>query len=465
MSLEIWLTKAGIGDCILVRCGRGNRKVNILIDSGQGVTVLDSVLTRVNLNNEKIDMLVLTHDDNDHIKGACNLAERIYRINRDTNDEQAMDKKIKDKNITDKDIKDKDIKDKDIKDKDIKEKSRKDKVTEEKNIKPLDIPANKLFSRLQEDHILFNFGGNRERIPLAARDVQKMAAQLKGEIDFHRLGFVLADEKAVDGCRYPNMIQLQWEMKNGVVQSRVIRQPSRTDLCTDKEHLELVILSPKKETLIRYMDSAWSHIDQKELLKDSGISRKSEWDSSIQHFMDQPMYIGNDKKTANNASIAFLLLYEGHSILFCGDASPHEMTEAGREYLKRSGSEADYMELDCVKLPHHGSSHNVSREFLRFFRTKRYLISTSGHAGYGHPGKGTLAEIAAALTPDGKAEIYGNYDWWCNNRKFCCAEELAHNWDKNQCKLTGTDGMSRYLDFYVLTMEPVMIEEGVQISL
>lgn len=450
MSLEIWLTKAGIGDCILVRCGKEKKKINILIDSGQGVTVLDSVLTRVNLNNEKINMLVLTHDDNDHIKGACNLAERIYRINGDTNDEKAMDKNIKDKDIEDQDIKDKDIK---------------DKGTKEKNIKTLDMPTNGLFAQLQEDHILFNFGGNRERIPLAARDVQKMAANLKGKIDFHRLGFVLADEKAVDECQYPNMLQLQWEIKNDAVQSQIIRQPNRTELCTDKEHLELVILSPKKKTLFRYMDSAWSHIDQKELLRDSSIPRKNEWDSSIQHFMDQPMCIGNDKKTANNASIAFLLLYEGHSILFCGDASPHEMTEAGREYLRRSGSKADYMELDCVKLPHHGSSHNVSREFLQFYRTKRYLISTSGHAGYGHPGKGALAEIAAALAPDGKAEIYGNYDWWCENRKFCCAEELAHNWDKNQCKLTGTDGMSRYLDFYMLTMEPVMIMEGVQISL
>ena len=415
MSLEIWMTQAGIGDCILVRCGRADRKVNILIDSGQGATVFDSVLRRISRNDEKIDMLILTHDDNDHVKGACNLVERIYR--------------------------------------------------DDKEISMLDVPIHAPFAELREDHILFNFGGNREKLTLAARDVQKMAESLRGKIDFHRLGFVLSDEIAADGCQYPNMLQLQWEIKNGVVQSQIIRQPDKAELCTDKEHLELVILSPKKETLLRYIDSAWGHIDKVELLKESSVLRENEWDRSIQHFMDYPICIGNDKKLANNASIAFLLLYEGHSILFCGDGSPDEMTDAGREYLRRSGSEVDHMELDCIKLPHHGSSHNVSREFLRFFRTGRYLISTRGHAGYRHPGKGTLAEIAAALAPDARAQIYGNYEWWHKNRNFWCAEELEHNWEGNHCKLTGADGMSRYLDFHMLAMEPIMIEEGFQISL
>lgn len=398
MSLEIWLTQAGIGDCILVRCGREDRKMNILIDSGQGAAVVDSVLSRVELNHEKIDMLVLTHDDNDHVKGACSLAKH-------------------------------------------------------------------LFSRLQEDHILFNFGGNRGKAALAARDVRKMAEILKGEIDFHSLGFVLSDERANGECQYPNMLQLQWDIQDGEVHSHVIRQPGKDDLGTDKEHLELVILSPERKTLLRYMDSAWSGIKGTELLAEGGVLRENEWDRSIQYYMENPMCIGGDSKLANNASIAFLLLYGGHGILFCGDASPEEMVRAGREYLRRSGGEMDHVELDCMKLPHHGSSHNVNREFLRLFRTKRYLISTSGHAGYRHPGKGTLAEIAAALAPEARAEIYGNYGWWRKNNKFRCAEELEGNWNGDVCKLTGADGKVRYLDFHMLSHNPVMAGEGIQISL
>lgn len=108
MSMEIRMTKAGIGDCILVRCGNCEKKVNILIDSGQGATGFDSVLNRIYWNEEQINLLVFTHDDNDHVKGACNLVERIY-------------------------------------------------CKESGNINK-DIPAGRLFSELTEEQILFNFG-------------------------------------------------------------------------------------------------------------------------------------------------------------------------------------------------------------------------------------------------------------------------------------------------------------------
>ena len=47
MSIEIWMAKAGIGDCILIRCGKAEKKVNILIDSGQGISAFDSILKRI----------------------------------------------------------------------------------------------------------------------------------------------------------------------------------------------------------------------------------------------------------------------------------------------------------------------------------------------------------------------------------------------------------------------------------
>ena len=82
MSIEIWMTKAGIGDCILIRCGKQKKKVNILIDSGQGAGSFDTVLRKIVRNDEKIDLLILTHDDNDHVKGACNLLERVIRTDK-----------------------------------------------------------------------------------------------------------------------------------------------------------------------------------------------------------------------------------------------------------------------------------------------------------------------------------------------------------------------------------------------
>lgn len=415
MSMEIWMTKAGIGDCILVRCGNDEKKVNILIDSGQGATGFDSVLNRIYWNEEQINLLVFTHDDNDHVKGACNLVERIY-------------------------------------------------CKESGNINK-DIPAGRLFSELTEEQILFNFGGKGIET-LAARDVERLADVLKKDIDFRKLGFVLSDEVKRKDEICSNMLQLRWEFKDGDLKSEIIRCPGQKDFSTEREHLELVILSPKKETLMNYIESAWSKLNKKELLGAERRGKASEWNESIQYWMKNSMTLGDDDKKANNASIAFLLCYEGYNILFSGDASPDEMVAAGKEYLRKNGKEDDYLELDFIKLAHHGSSRNISREFLRFFQTKKYLISTSGHAGYKHPGKGTLAEIASVLPPGETAEIYGNYNWWSQNDAFWRAEWREGNWndERDCCTLEGTDGSPRYLHFCELNTEQIEIQKGILLS-
>lgn len=212
MSIEIWMAKAGIGDCILIRCGKAEKKVNILIDSGQGISAFDSILKRVSWNEEKIDMLILTHDDNDHVKGACNLMEKVYGVD-------------------------------------------KGKIN-------LDIPAGRIFVGLTEERILFNFGGNGAETLLAARDIKKLACLLEETIDFHKLGFVLADDEATDEKPFPNVVQLRWEAMNNGLSSNVIRNMKQEDFHTEMEHLEIVVLSPKRKTLAKYIQSAWSELNK-----------------------------------------------------------------------------------------------------------------------------------------------------------------------------------------------------------
>lgn len=414
MAIEIWMTEAGIGDCILIRCGKSEKKVNILIDSGQGENVFGSVLRRIIQNGEKVDMLILTHDDNDHVKGACNLLERISRADNE--------------------------------------------------IKNQDVPAGRIFSNLTEEQIVFNFGGNGTETLLAARDIKKLAYALENKIDFHKLGFVLADDMPTDESPFPNVIQLRWEVIDNVLYSNVIRSPKLVDLNTKMEHLEIVILSPKKETLAKYIQNAWSELNREALLSGDIEKEESEWNESIQYWFEHPMRFAEDDKMANNASIAFMLIYDGHYMLFAGDASPNQMVKAGREYLRRVGREEEFIKLDLIKLPHHGSSHNLSQEFLHVFQTKRYLISTSGHKGYKHPGKGALAQIASALNCEETAEIYCNYNWWNGKGSFWQAEAAEGNWYKNRCILKGKDGNLRCLEFFHLDTIPIMVGNCIWLS-
>lgn len=71
MEIHISIFKAYDGDCIWIRYGLDN-KTNIIIDVGylKGFkSTLLPVLKTCRERNEKIDLLVITHTDRDHISG------------------------------------------------------------------------------------------------------------------------------------------------------------------------------------------------------------------------------------------------------------------------------------------------------------------------------------------------------------------------------------------------------------
>jgi len=53
MGMEVRLIQAGNGDCILIRCGKSMRKVNILIDSGISKDYFIKALNCIIENKEK----------------------------------------------------------------------------------------------------------------------------------------------------------------------------------------------------------------------------------------------------------------------------------------------------------------------------------------------------------------------------------------------------------------------------
>lgn len=73
MSIEIRVEKAFNGDCIWLRYG-GREKANIIIDSGPGIFErgFKKVIDDIKEKKEEVNLLILTHIDNDHILGAKN---------------------------------------------------------------------------------------------------------------------------------------------------------------------------------------------------------------------------------------------------------------------------------------------------------------------------------------------------------------------------------------------------------
>jgi hypothetical protein len=96
-----------------------------------------------------------------------------------------------------------------------------------------------------------------------------------------------------------------------------------------------------------------------------------------------------DPSLANRTSIAFLFEFQGVRILFTGDADDQSLRES---IGPLAASEGGRLRLDALKVSHHGSRRNLSKEFLGLIDCKTYLISTNG-ARHNHPDDVAMARI------------------------------------------------------------------------
>ena len=79
--LKLIVVQAEFGDCLLLQSSDGGNSISILIDGGPSQTyeknlkpTLDTVLPSKNL-----DLVILSHIDNDHVLGLLDLFEAIKR--------------------------------------------------------------------------------------------------------------------------------------------------------------------------------------------------------------------------------------------------------------------------------------------------------------------------------------------------------------------------------------------------
>ena len=109
----------------------------------------------------------------------------------------------------------------------------------------------------------------------------------------------------------------------------------------------------------------------------------------------------DDNSPTNKSSFSFLIESNDKRILYLGDCH----TGAVTSWLDLEKLET--IHVDIVKISHHGSKNNTSLDLLRRIKCNKYLISTNGKS-HGHPNLETLARIAL-VNADINTEIHLNY--------------------------------------------------------
>jgi beta-lactamase superfamily II metal-dependent hydrolase len=108
-----------------------------------------------------------------------------------------------------------------------------------------------------------------------------------------------------------------------------------------------------------------------------------------------------DLSKSNGASIAFILEYKDKKTLFLGDSHEDIIMESLERY-KESGKA---LKFDAVKVSHHGSIKNNSK-WIGAVAADNYLISTNGE-DHNHPDKEVIAKILKSSRQ--KKTLYFNY--------------------------------------------------------
>ncbi|WP_265944252.1 hypothetical protein [Dechloromonas sp. A34] len=174
----------------------------------------------------------------------------------------------------------------------------------------------------------------------------------------------------------------------------------------------ITILSPSPKGLAK-LRQLWDLCEEREgqksekHAKGTGVAARQD-EPNVEVLSAVPLSIAEmaetktstDGSVTNGSSIAFIFEYAGFRILLGADAHPGVLLKSAAKLSQGT------LSFDVFKLPHHGSSANVTMRLAQKLPARRYLLTTDGERHDTHPSDIAIAR-ALTVTPD--AELLFNY--------------------------------------------------------
>lgn len=354
-TMGVQLLPAKEGDCILVQLPTGDSVFRMLIDCGP-VTLWNEFLRELfstfYQQDLKVDILVVTHIDADHIGGAIPLFqdEILHEVVKEVwynglgellSEEEAallpteLEKKIYSKLYCERHVSLDGMKE---------EISAKQAYTFSSLLRKYQVSVNKHANHKAITALTptFNVGG----------DIQ---------IDFFS----------------PCKVSLESLLKKYRHELEAIKVGTKVKYCEESEAaFEAAMLNDKDLSVV---------------VED--ISSKAMDLSSVENWAETRCQ--EDFSVTNISSITFSVRYRGLKFLFLGDVSVSAVIENIKNWSFRV---KENLCFDMIKMPHHGSQRN-GRAILDELDARTFLISTNGRK-HGHPDKECVARILTRTTEE-----------------------------------------------------------------
>ena len=155
----------------------------------------------------------------------------------------------------------------------------------------------------------------------------------------------------------------------------------------------ITVVAPDITAYNRYMDW-WNNKEFKDAVQTAdGLIKGGEWDYHIKFKDFNLSQYDEDNEVKNNSSIAFVLSYYGHQLLFAADSCSSILING---LIKANMMKDGKWKFDIMHIPHHGSCRNTCTTFLKSIDCPQYVITGNGANIYQLPDKETIARLMAA---------------------------------------------------------------------
>lgn len=367
----------GAGDCIFLLLCNNEEKIYIMVDCGKYTEEIDNFV-RNELTN-KIDYLIVTHIDNDHINGLVSMLSQnhdlvighiIYNCyQRNAGSAKPWTEKMKEN-------------------------------------------VNRLYGQLP---IV---------IDMMDQNINEQKAVTLAE-------FILQKEewKRVWQKEYVSDVSPVIQLANDMGRI-VFLAPSMTALeQLDKKYRKLFWKCLYKQKTEDYNQEETiyealmriAQMDETEVVGEVNVKDSTLNEETLKQFAAAKLQKMDDN---NIASIAFVWEHQGHRILFMGDADPMQVRDAIENVYKE---EKKPIIFDLIKVSHHGSAHSTANELMNVADSERFFF-TGGSSK--RPSLETLGRIITAPLPTGVEYREIRY-----NRQNGLLKELAVLSDDEKKKL------------------------------
>lgn len=247
-------------------------------------------------------------------------------------------------------------------------------------------------THIDNDHIggLYNFINDTEFFEAHHEQLKEVWMNYGGEGDFYvqRTGKIGYN----DGKKLRDLLKVkQISAKQGIKAGYKAAISDAT----------IIVVAPDDGALKRYIEW-WNNKEFHETVQTAdGLIKGGEWDYDIKFKDFDLAQYDEDNEVKNNSSIAFVLSYHGHQLLFAADSCASILQTGLSQFQKQENGK---LKLDLMHIPHHGSCRNTSTAFFESVGCPRYVITGNGTNRYQLPDKETIARLIAA-NPSG-CELY-----------------------------------------------------------